>query len=238
MKILAVIPARIGSKGIKNKNRLKLCNKSLVEIAIEVAQKSKLITKLVFSSDDLTLIKKVKKKYKNVNVPFIRPKNLAGDKSSTYSVLKHAYKWFKNKEKWSADIIVLLQPTTPFRSSKIIDNVIGLLIKNKQADAAMTITDVEYPPHWMFLKKKKKLVPILKNGTKFIRRKDTPKVFKPAGLVYALKSNFLQTISGILPNKKTIGYYVDPNLCTNIDYYDQYLLSKIKIIKNKNLLSL
>ena len=79
----------------------------------------------------------------------------------------------------NADILILLQPTTPFRTSKIIDKAIRLLIKNKKSDALMTITDADYPPYWMFKKRKTRLFPILK-GHKFSRRQDAPKVFKPA----------------------------------------------------------
>ena len=234
MKVLAIIPARKGSKGIKKKNHLELNNKSLVEIAIQEAQKSKIIDRLILSSNDKSLIKKIaKKKFRKVEIPFIRPENISTDKSSSYSVLKHAYKWLKENDNWIADIIVLLQPTTPFRTKKIIDDVLRLLISNKKSDAVITFTDVEYPPYWMFKKKNKKLLPLIHGGNKFIRRQDTPKVFKPAGLVYALRTNFLMNkMKGVLPNKKTIGYYVDPNYCINIDNYDQYLLSKIKIKKN------
>lgn len=232
MRILAVIPARKGSKGINKKNHLKLNKKNLVEISIENSQKSRLIDRLILSSDDKDLIYKVKSKnFKKVEIPFVRPKKLSGDKSSTYSALKHCYNWLIKNEKWSADIIVLLSPTTPFRTPKIIDNVIRLLIKNKAADSAMTITDVDYPPHWMVFKKGKKLRNLIKNGNKFTRRQDTPKVFKPAGLVYALRAKLLKNLNGILPSKKTLGYYVSSERSVNIDKFDHYLMSKIKMKK-------
>ena len=144
MKVLAVIPARRDSKGIKKKNHRKLNGKTLVEIAIKEAQKSKFINRLIFSSNDKDLIRKIKKNnFKKIEIPFVRPENISNDKASSYSVLKHTYFWLKKNENWSADIIVLLQPTTPFRTKKIIDNVIRMLIKNKKSDAVITITDVE-----------------------------------------------------------------------------------------------
>lgn len=233
MKILAVIPARKGSKEIKNKNHLKLNGKSLVEIAIQEAQKSKIINRLIFSSNDKSLIRKIKKRnFKKVEIPFVRPENISNDKASSYSVIKHAYYWLEKNDNWKADIIVLLQPTTPFRTKKIIDNSIKLLMNNKKSDAVITITDVDYPPYWMFKRNKKKLTPLIHDFNKFTRRQDTPKTFKPAGLVYALRTNFLiNELKGILPNKKTLGYYVNPKFCINIDNYDQYLLSKIKTKK-------
>ena len=230
MNILAVIPARKGSKGINKKNHLKLNKKTLVEISVENAEKSKFIDKLILTSDDKELIKEInKKKFKKLEIPFVRPKKLSGDRSSSFSVLKHSYNWLIKNENWKADIVVLLSPTTPFRTTKIIDKVIYLLKKNKKTDAVITITDVDYPPHWMVYKKNGKLHPIIKNGNKYTRRQDTPKVFKPAGLVYALRSHVLKNLKGVLPNKNTLGYYVNTDESINIDNYDHYLMSKIKI---------
>ena len=94
--ILAVIPARGGSKGIKYKNLLKLNKRSLIEIAIKEAKKSKYITKIIFSSDSNKIIKEAKKFTK---VEFIRPKRYSTDKASSYDVAKHALKWFETKNK-------------------------------------------------------------------------------------------------------------------------------------------
>ena len=228
MNILGVVLARKGSKGIKNKNYLKINDKTLVEIALRNALKSKKLSKLIFSTDDKGLQKKAIKM--GVQSPFLRPSNLSNDKASSYSVLRHAANWLKKNENWKADIIVLLQPTTPFRTSKHIDDVINLLLKSK-SDAAMTITDNDYPPHWMFYQKKKQLKCIIKNGNKFTRRQDTPKCFKPSGMVYAFKKNFLFKIKGVLPQNKTVGLYVKPEIAINIDNYDHYLLAKIKAEK-------
>lgn len=229
MNILGVILARKGSKGIKNKNHLKLNGKSLINIAIKNAKNSKKITKLIFSTDDKKLRNEAIKL--GINSPFLRPKKLANDKASSFSVLKHSIEWLKKNENWETDIVVLLQPTTPFRTGNLIDDVIKLMIKSK-ADASMTITDVDYPPHWMMYKKNDRLENIIKNGNKFTRRQDTPKIFKPAGMVYALKKELLYKSKGILPQGKTVGFYVKPEIATNIDNFDHYLLAKIK---SKNL---
>lgn len=225
MNILGVVLARKGSKGIKNKNRLKLKGKNLVELSMLEARNSKKINKLILSTDDRFLRNKLKKL--DFDVPFLRPKKFSSDKASSFSVLRHATNWLRINKNWEADIVVLLQPTTPFRTSDIIDRVINKLISSK-ADAALTITDADYPPHWMFYKKKDKLKLILKNGNKFTRRQDTPKIYKPSGMVYALKTKFLKKIKGLLPQGKTVGVYVDPDISVNIDNFNQYLLAKIK----------
>ena len=216
MNILGVILARKSSKGIKNKNHLKLGKKNLVEISIKNAKKSRLLDKIIFSTDDKNLKKKAKSM--GISAPFDRPKKLSNDRATSLSVLKHAVTWLEKNQNWKTDIVVLLQPTTPFRTGKLIDKVIK------------KITDTDYPAYWMLKKKTKtqKISFLFKNGYKFTRRQDTPRCFKPAGMVYAIKKKFLFKIKGMLPQGKTIGVYVKPEIAINIDNYDQYLLAKLK----------
>ena len=125
-----------------------------------------------------------------ISVPFDRPKNLSNDKATSFSVLKHAITWLEKNQNWKTDIVVLLQPTTPFRTGKLIDKVIKKLI-SENSDAAITITDSDYPAYWMLKKRKNSQNKFLfKDGYKFTRRQDTPKCYKPAGMVYAIKKIF------------------------------------------------
>ncbi len=222
-KILGVILARGNSKGVKNKNLLKINSKTLIEIAAENAKKSKRLNKIIFSSDSKKLIRLAKK---SIDVPFIRPKKLATNKSSTYDVLKHAAKWLEKNKNWRPDIIVALPPTTPFRSHKHIDKTIELLIKSK-SEAAITITKPSYPPYWMFSKKGKYYEFLFPKGRKIQRRQDAPVTYQPAGMVYALKYKFLLKMREILPNKKTIGLFVKQEEAINIDSKLDYELAKV-----------
>tara|TARA_B100000035_G_C21009734_1_gene559024 strand:+ start:967 stop:1662 length:696 start_codon:yes stop_codon:yes gene_type:complete len=227
--ILGVILARGNSKGIKNKNLLKLKNQTLIEIAINNAKKSKKLSRILFSSDSERLIKIARKK---IHVNFKRPRFLATDKSSTFDVIRHAVNWLEKNEDWKTDIAVVLQPTTPFRKAKHIDRVIDLLLKNK-CDAAMTICETDYPAYWMLRRKNKNSLNFLiKKGKNFIRRQDIPKIYQPAGMVYALKKDFLFKIKGILPQKRTLGYLVSRDEALNIDMMSQYELAKIKYKKH------
>jgi len=229
--ILGVILARGNSKGIKRKNFLKLNGRTLIDIAIDNALKSKRLKKIVFSSENEELIKVAKKKIK---VHFKRPKKLALDNSSSYSVIKHAIKWLQKNELWNTDIVVILSPTTPFRTGKHIDDVIDLMIK-KKSDAAMTITDPDYPPYWMFKKKNNRYKFILPKGKNIKRRQDAPKVYQPAGMVYAIKPNFLNNLKGILPQGKTAGLFVEREEALNIDNKTQFHIAKFlskKYLKN------
>ena len=228
-KILGVIPARGNSRGIKNKNLLKINGKSLIEIAIENAKKSKKITKIIFSSDSNKLINEAKKKIK---VEFKRPKKISTHKSSTYDVLKHATKWMEKKYKWKADIIVALPPTTPFRNYKHIDRTLELLIK-KKAKSAITITEPSYSPYWMFKKEKGNYKFLISSGKNIQRRQDAPKTYQPAGMVYALRRNFLLNMKGILPQNNTAGLFVKKEEAINIDTELDYKIAKRSAKKTK-----
>jgi len=224
MNILGVVVARGGSKGLPRKNILNLGNKSLVEIAIDSALKSKLLNKVVVSTDDKEIYKIAKTT--KADVPFLRPKRLAADKSSVFDVLKHCSKWLIDNQKWKADIVVLLQSTTPFRKPDHIDSVIRLLLKNN-ANSAMTVVKPDYPPHWMLTMNKKSLLKrLIDNDKIYYRRQDTPKVFQPAGSVYAIKREALLNLSGNLPQADTLGFEISQDEAVNIDNLIQFKLAK------------
>jgi len=229
MNILGIILARGGSKEVPRKNLLKIGGKTLVELAIQSANKSKLLTRTIFSTDDNEIL--------NIAVnagayaPFIRPENLAQDNSSTFSVVKHAVEWLELNEEWTTDIVVILQPTTPFRTGKHIDDVIDLMIKEK-SDSVITVKKPDYPPFWMLeLDSEMKLTNLIEDGNKFLRRQDTPDVFQPAGLVYALKYELLVKMNTILPFGDTRGLIVSEVDAINIDTLMHYELAK-QIYKN------
>jgi N-acylneuraminate cytidylyltransferase/CMP-N,N'-diacetyllegionaminic acid synthase len=224
MNILGVVVARGGSKGLPKKNLLKLGNKSLVEIAIESATKSKLLNKVIVSTDDKEIYEIAK--ISRADVPFLRPKRLATDKSSVFDVLKHCVKWLIDNQNWTADIVVLLQSTTPFRKPDHIDNVIKLLIKNN-TNSAMTVVKPDYPPHWMLTMDKKLLLKRLIDDDKvYHRRQDTPKVFQPAGSVYAIKRDALFNLAGNFPQADTLGFEISQDEAVNIDNLIQYKLAE------------
>ena len=128
MKVLAIIPARKGSKRLKNKNILYLGKKPLVQITIEFAKKLNKIHDIIVSTDDTKVMQICKKL--NVKAPFLRPANLSGDKSSSASVCAHAIDFYEKKY-CKIDAILLLQPTSPFRSIRAINSSIEFLKKLK-----------------------------------------------------------------------------------------------------------
>ena len=225
IKILGVIPARGGSKEIKGKNLSKIGGKTLVELAIKSAKNSKLLTRTILSSEDKKILSVGKKA--GADIPFIRPKKLAGDRVSTFSVLKHAVTWLEKKENWKADIIVILQPTTPFRKAEHIDGVLKLLLKTR-ADAVMTVKKVATPSHWhLKILNKQKLTYLIKSGNKYLRRQDAPVTYQTAGMVTAITKKLLFSIKKALPTSDTRGYIVPNKFAINIDNIYDYKLAKI-----------
>lgn len=188
MKILAIIPARKGSKRLKKKNILKLGNKSLIQITIEFAKKIKSITDIIVSTDDTDVIKIAKKL--SVKAPFVRPFYLSDDKASMTDVCLHALNFYeKNYQK--VDAIILLQPTSPFRSIDSVNNAINKFIISK-SKSMLSVNKFEINPLTIVKRKKNKNSLLLKNNNN---------LFKINGNFYLIKKSlFLKTKKFLLKN--------------------------------------
>jgi len=137
-KILGVITARGGSKGIPGKNIKSLCGKPLIVYTLEAAQGSKYLTQTIISTDNQD-IADVAKKYGG-NVPFLRPEELATDGSSSMSVIQHLLQKLKESRE-TYDFLMILQPTSPLRTSKDIDECIKLIV-DTNADSVMSMVQI------------------------------------------------------------------------------------------------
>lgn len=144
-KVLAVIGARSGSKGILDKNIKLLLGKPLFTWVAEAAKKSKYISRLIFSSDSPAYAK-IAREY-GVDAPFLRPAEFAEDYSTDWEYLAHATKWVEENEKWKPDIILRLMPTSPLCQTAHIDACIELLLEDPIADAARTVHEVTHHPY-------------------------------------------------------------------------------------------
>lgn len=189
MKILGIIPARGGSKGLKRKNILPLGEKPLLQYTCESAKNSKLLTKVILSSEDEEIIEIAKGL--GLEVPFKRPDNLAQDTTTSLEVVKHALQYFKEKGE-SFDAVCLLQPTTPFRESELIDKAIQKFISDSP-DSLVSVREVphEYNPHWIFEEKEGSLS--IATGEKEIitRRQELPKAYFRDGAIYLTKTSMI-----------------------------------------------
>lgn len=157
--IIAIIPARSGSKSIKNKNIINLFGKPLIYYSINVALKCKHISRVIVSTDSKK-IKKIALKY-GADVPFLRPKKYSLDNSRDYEVISHALKWLKNNESYEPDLIIHLRPSYPMRDYKFIDKQISIAVKNKNFDAYKSVVEASQTPFKMWFKSKKFIRPVI-----------------------------------------------------------------------------
>lgn len=190
-KILAIIPARGGSKRIPGKNIKLLAGKPLIAYTIESATKSKLIDKVVVSTDD-PRIAEVSKKYGAEIIE--RPAELAQDETPTLPVMIHVLDVLEEKQQYRPDFIILLQPTCPLRNEEDINNVIRLMIRG--ADSAQTFCKAVQHPAYMVTIKNGTATPIDKKGYA-TRSQDLPEVYAKNGAVYGVTYDLLM-------NKKTL----------------------------------
>ncbi len=145
---IAIIPARGGSKGIARKNLKKIASLSLVEHSIRHAQASRMIERVIVSTEDEEIAETSIRA--GAEVPFRRPQELAGDLVLDWPVFDHALRFLETKEGYQPDIIVHLRPTAPYRKASWIDAAISLLIENPQADSVRSVSLVHQHPYRMF----------------------------------------------------------------------------------------
>lgn len=149
-KILAIIPARSGSKGVIHKNIRDLNGKPLVAYSIQHALKSKLINRVIVSTDSKEYAE-IAREY-GAEVPFIRPEHISGDLALDIEVFEHALNYLQQVEEYIPDIVVQLRPTYPIRNSEDIDNMVGILLNNYEADSVRCISPAKETPYKMWMK--------------------------------------------------------------------------------------
>ena len=161
-KILAIIPARSGSKSVKNKNIQLIGGKPMLAYSIEHAKESRLINRIIVTTDSKEYAK-IAREY-GAEVPFIRPAELATDTALDIDVFRHALMWLKDNEGYEPDIIVHLRPTGPFRNPAEIDRMIEIMLGDETIDAVRSVKENEVVPHKMwYLKEDGTIEPILKD---------------------------------------------------------------------------
>ena len=188
-RIAAIILARKGSKGLKNKNIRRLRNKELIFWPINAAIKSKYIDD-VFVSTDCPKILKISKNY-GAQVPFLRPKKLAQDKSKSFDAIKHWLNFLKEK-KIFYKYFILLEPSSPLTNSKDIDKAFKVFLKNKKAKSLVSVSKAEIS-HPVFLSKKNKsgfITPFFYKNFKSARRQDLKEILYFDGSLYLSETKY------------------------------------------------
>ncbi len=216
---LAIIPARGGSKRLPRKNVLDLCGKPLIVHTIEAALKSKYINKVIVSSDDEEIL--------NISSNFgadiiKRPIDLANDTATTFDTIKHT---IDNFEKY--DYIVLLQPTSPLRNEKHIDEAMELLEK-KKADAIVSVCEMEHSPLWSnTLPKDGNMNNFLKDEILNKRSQDLEKFYRLNGAIYICKTEKLIENKSFFLKDNIFAYIMNRENSVDIDEEIDFKIAEV-----------
>lgn len=206
MNALVVIPARGGSKGIPHKNIKELNGKPLIGYSIDVARRFTTDDNICVSTDDDAIIKVVEDY--GLKVPFKRPAELATDHAGTNGVLLHALDFYE-KQGRKYDVIVLLQPTSPFREAKSLEEALALYTPD--IDMVVSVKEAATNPYYnSFEENAEGLLVISKGDGTIERRQDAPEAWEFNGSVYVINTARLKAVG--LPNLNRIRKYVMDNL--------------------------
>jgi len=231
-KILALIPARSGSKALPDKNIRLIAGKPMLAYSIEHALASRFITRTIVSTDS-ELYAEIAKKY-GAEVPFCRPYGISQELSTDLETFTHALSWLKENEGYIPDICVQLRPTYPIRNVDDIDKCIQKLIDNPDIDSVRSITPVEKTPFKMWFQEKNGLLkPVLNAGfdeAYNLPRQMLPQAYIQNGCIDVVRTTVITEMNS-MTGKKIFGYLMDGNL--DIDVEDD--LKKVeKILSREN----
>ena len=226
-KILALIPARGGSKGIKDKNIIPLAGKPLIAYSIEAAKKSKYIDSIVVTTDS-ERIAEVAKRY-GARVPFLRPVELAADTSKTIDAVLHAIKTLRSMGE-NYDTLVLLQPTQPLRTTDDIDKAIELYYESGENGLVSISTVDDSPLLIRSIGADGKLVNLLSQNST-CRRQDMPNYYKVNGCIYINKIDELNENTSFNDNR--IPFIMDKEHSIDIDEMSDLWMAEC-YLKNYN----
>ena len=223
--IIAIIPARGGSKGVPKKNIKKLRGKPLIHYTIEKALEAR-FKRVIVSTDDEE-IAKISKSI-GAEIPFIRPHDLANDKASSFGLIEHAVEFFEKKNEYF-DAICLLQPTYPFRTNKLINSCIKKF-EDSSYDSVISVLEVPdtYNPNWILKSSENDMISFIEADSKkdpIIRRQDLPKYYFRDGAIYLSRMETIKNYKSIYG--ESIGYVIsDKSKYVNIDTIDDWKVAE------------
>lgn len=220
MKILGIVPARGGSKGVPRKNIRLLCGKPLLAYTAEAALQAKNLSRIVLSTEDEEIADIGR--CCGLEVPFLRPMNLAEDSTPTLPVIRHAIEFLEAAGGFF-DAICLLQPTNPLRRVEDIDNCLNLLEKTK-ADSVVSVLPVpsEFNPKWVYWQNDEGKLKLSTGEVEPIsRRQDLPPAFYRDGSIYVTKRDVIFKENNLY-GKDIRAYQMKPEYSANIDTLEDW----------------
>ncbi len=224
--VIGIIPARGGSKGLPRKNLLEICGKPLIAYSIEAGLESRYIDYLIVSTDSEE-IRAVAKSH-GADVPYLRPSHLAQDNSPTIDSVIDILDYCDENLKRKFDLVVLLEPTSPIRELKDIDNMLEILSNSESNfDAIVSIGESRLDPSAMWRVESERLIRYCNEHPITTRRQDSLKSFFPYGVAYISKTESLLQTRSFYPPRTTF-YELQSHQCFEIDdKYDFMLVNSI-----------
>jgi CMP-N-acetylneuraminic acid synthetase len=228
-KVLGLVTARGGSKGLPGKNLMKIGGMSLVCRAVRAGLESRYIDDVVISTDDEAIASEAAKC--GCEVPFMRPAELASDSAKSIDVIRHALTELGSAGR-EYGVFVLLQPTTPFRTAAHVDGCLEMLAET-DADSVVSVTEAEHHPMWM------NTLPADMSMKDFIRpeaenknRQELPTYYRINGGVYAVCTEMMLRTNRLY-SQKSYAYLMDAESSVDIDTPLDFALAEIIAEKNK-----
>ncbi|WP_428741975.1 cytidylyltransferase domain-containing protein [Tenacibaculum sp.] len=230
-KILAIIPARKGSKRIKNKNTIDFCGKPLIQWTFDSLKDIELIDKIVLTTDDNEVIK-LGETLDYIEVPFIRPDHLSGDTAKSIDVINHVLDFYREKKVFF-DYIMLLQPTSPLRLKEDIVGAINMILKKtNEIEAVVSVCESGHSPLWMnTLPDDLSMKEFINTKFTTSRSQDLPKYYRLNGAIFISKISSFEKNLGFY-GEKTFAYKMPISRSIDIDTKIDLELGKIYMNEN------
>ena len=223
MKILAIIPARGGSVRLPGKNIRVLGDKPLIEWSIDVARKVSSINKIFVSTDCVDIADICRQA--GLDVPVLRPKNLAGDKSSTIDAVKHAIEYLKERGE-IYDFALILQPTSPLRGADHVRQAIDM-VSSKHADAVISVCKCEHSPLWTnTLPDDFSMTNFLETKFKNVPSQELAIYYRLNGAIFLVNINRLYEEETFLLSRNSYAIEMDAMASIDIDHEIDFLLAE------------
>jgi len=233
MNVLGVIPARGGSKRFPGKNIKDLLGKPLIAYTIEAALGSTKIDRLIVSTDDEKTAL-ISEEY-GAEVPFIRPKELSEDYTPDLPVFLHALEKLNEIDQYNPDIVVNLRPTSPFKTSTIVDNVINSFTDEKvDIVRTMTLSEGVHHPYWMYKLSNNGIAsPLIKeiNINEYYQSQLLPPVYRINGVVDAYKAQ--KIYEGDILGGRITGLVISDRESMDIDTYHDFKICELTLLSEK-----
>jgi CMP-N,N'-diacetyllegionaminic acid synthase len=226
-RVLAVVPARGGSKSIPHKNITPLAGRPLIEYTIGPALESHLVDRVVVSTDDEKIAEVARDA--GAEVPFLRPPELAKDDTPTLPVLQHLLSELDREEGYRPAALLLLQPTSPFRTTRHIDESITLFLE-RRPDSLVSTVEVPHnfnPVSLMKLEDGLLKPYIAREGTRILRRQDKPEVYARNGPVILISAYATLTELNDLYGESTLPYEMSPRDSLDVDGPEDLQLAEL-----------